>query len=329
MKNSRIIEFAKRIRDSRYTPWVIVFSTLAICIPMAVYGYGNWKAYHSWNLEAHQAVKPALHAASSDWIDWYDLKAQQEMSEWAYALLWIGIIGLVTSVAGIGFIFLNLRSLNEQNRIAQETGEAQTRPFLAVSQNVLLTESHADSLGRWFRLSFTIRNAGTTPAVTPRISIVLFLDSEFTNPPDRRNPIFVSILDERPTISPNQEHSVSAVFSNAGLPQSFDEPPSMSISEDGTIQIYDEVKEKISKDGNMNMCLQIKLEYTDISGLKRYSVGLELEPEEGFTFRRRLHEVKFNPERSLGELSLSDSELLRLRYNCPSTWIFGNTHSPP
>ena len=241
---------------------------------------------------------------------------------WAYSLLWIGIVGLVTSVAGIGFIFLNLRSLNEQNRIAQMTGEAQTRPYLSVSPTAVLTENQSDSLGRNFKLSFAIQNSGTTPAVDPRISVVLYLDSEFTNPPDRESPIFVSVLDKRPTISSGQEQALNIIIRNQGIPPASHASPLVSFTEEGMV-VTDEVANRISDDGNMWMCLQINVEYTDIASSKIYSVAVEFETIEKFSFRRSLSTVTFNAERSLSALSIPNYKLFLLRNNCPPTPVFG------
>lgn len=317
----------KRLREFKrpkeLMSWAIVLLTLGTSIAIAFYGYSSWQSYHNGNLEVLQSARPEPSALQADWANWYDLKAQQEMAEWAYSLLWVGIIGLATSIAGVGFILLNLRSLNEQNRIAAATGEAQTRPYLAIGPNVTLREIEANFLGRQFNLSFSIQNGGATPAVEPRISVVLYLDSEFTNPPDRENPLFVRVLDNRPTIGSSQEQHINLTVQNAGIPPILE--PNLVMSFPTKDRGTDETRERISKDGSTWLCLEIFAEYTDIARTKTFSVGVEFESTGEFSFRRHLPEVNLSADRSLNALSISDSRLYVLNYNCPATWIFGQT----
>ena len=137
-------------RDWRYIAALgcaVLISTL-----VAGYGYSNFRSYqrqHEYErvkATEHQAYEIEENVSGSkggfpgtdqiaptkhtDAATYYDLKAQQDMSEWTYSMLWVGIVGLLASVVGIGFVYANLREMQAQTLATREIGESQTRAWV-------------------------------------------------------------------------------------------------------------------------------------------------------------------------------------------------------
>jgi len=91
----------------------------------------------------------------------YDLQAQQEMAEWAFALLLLGVAGTFSSIAGLIALFLSLAQTRAAIRDNRVLGEAQTRAYVHVDSAVL---RWGDSLGSNPSFTLTAINTGQTPA---------------------------------------------------------------------------------------------------------------------------------------------------------------------
>jgi hypothetical protein len=101
-----------------------------------------------------------IEAAQSDQVtkkDKYDLKAQQEMSEWAYGMLWATVFTIFVGIMGIIFVGLTLR---ETRRI----GQAQVRAYLVCPKgNFISYEKHLS-------VYISIKNVGQSPAKSIRVT---------------------------------------------------------------------------------------------------------------------------------------------------------------
>ena len=101
-----------------------------------------------------------------DYRAYYDLKSQQDMSEWTYSLLWVGIIGLLASAIGIGFVYANLREMQAQTELDRGVGENQVRAFVHASAATLIVGGSGRLLlaSVPHLVSIEVRNTGNTPA---------------------------------------------------------------------------------------------------------------------------------------------------------------------
>ncbi|MHA7899506.1 MAG: hypothetical protein ACX94B_06535 [Henriciella sp.] len=168
-----------------------------IVLALSVYGWMNFKSYqreHAYEREKaseyyasgvgenEQRIEPPVagdvktqRPTASNYAAYYDLKAQQDMAEWAYSLLWVGIIGLLTSIVGVAFVYQNLREMRNQTRATREIGENQSKAYawvagVSVAFPDSISEEPKELLTRLpgkpnIRVQLEARNAGDTPAV--------------------------------------------------------------------------------------------------------------------------------------------------------------------
>lgn len=89
--------------------------------------------------------------------EYYDLKAQQEMAEWALVML------LVTSI-GVVFVALTLKAAADANEGFKASAEADLRPYVFVAG--VRSEKLTDAAGvKCVRLKIGMKNLGRTPAI--------------------------------------------------------------------------------------------------------------------------------------------------------------------
>jgi hypothetical protein len=89
----------------------------------------------------------------------YDLQAQQDMAEWAYALFLLTMAGLIVSVAGLIFLFWSLRQTRTAIKDNREIGEAQTRAYIYVADVVIVRRPNNN-----IQAVISFSNTGQTPA---------------------------------------------------------------------------------------------------------------------------------------------------------------------
>lgn len=128
-------------------------------------------------------VVPNPDAKTPDYPAYFDLKAQQDMSEWTYSLLWVGILGLIATVVGIGFVYENLREMRRQSGIQKDVGENQVKAYLWVSEASLhlrslepakgLLSTMMPAVGRNATIILKVVNNGQTPALDISANAIL------------------------------------------------------------------------------------------------------------------------------------------------------------
>ena len=118
-------------------------------------------------LDDAAGITPNPQTKTPDYATYYDLKAQQDMSEWTYALLWVGVLGLIATVIGIAFVYENLRETRRMTIATREIGEAQSRAYLTIVK----IKFSGDGIGLdyvagdlWILGTILVKNIGQTPA---------------------------------------------------------------------------------------------------------------------------------------------------------------------
>jgi hypothetical protein len=101
----------------------------------------------------------------------YDLQAQQEMAEWAYAIALLTIVSTVIGAIGLVALFASLFQTRTSIKDNREMGEAQTRAYLTASGGTYRIERH----GIYFQPRF--RNTGSSPAkrITTKSKLIVIL----------------------------------------------------------------------------------------------------------------------------------------------------------
>ena len=103
--------------------------------------------------ERLRCLSEAIDSAADSAAAKYDLKAQQDMAEWAFAVVLISIAALIATIIGVGFVWATLR---ETRRI----GQSQVRAYLNISiQN---TSSFDEGIAA--EVHIRIGNTGQSPA---------------------------------------------------------------------------------------------------------------------------------------------------------------------
>ncbi|MGP1274200.1 MAG: hypothetical protein ACQRW7_02130 [Caulobacterales bacterium] len=93
-----------------------------------------------------------------------DIQAQLDMASWTYAILWVGIVGIVVSVVGIALIFETLRETRTLTIETRRIGEAQVRAY--ISSDGFAVKLLAGEAGEIQAVKFIprIKNTGQSPA---------------------------------------------------------------------------------------------------------------------------------------------------------------------
>ncbi|MBB3995322.1 hypothetical protein GGR95_002977 [Sulfitobacter undariae] len=111
----------------------------------------------------------------------YDLSAQEDMSEWAFWLLWVSIGGIAVSTLALYFMWDTLTVTREtlistqvMSLDAHQIGAAQTRAYISMSEGWLREDKgNVDNV-----IEFSVYNSGVTPALDVVVSIDTFLEGE-------------------------------------------------------------------------------------------------------------------------------------------------------
>lgn len=165
-----------------------VLSALAF----GLYGWLQFAGYQADHVEIRSTLSLA---------DALALKPEQDVAEWTYSLIVIGVVGSLLSVAGIVVVGLTLRASREAVAAAQadtkatrEIGENQNRCYVqAISAQLLFMGN-----GRW-RVEVKYHNSGLTPAVNVRHAICVAIKQEHT--PEGQEQLFApnaKFLSRRP-----------------------------------------------------------------------------------------------------------------------------------
>lgn len=94
-----------------------------------------------------------------------DLKAQQEMADWAFAVVLISAVGFFLSLIGVVLIYATFRATRKGNKINQRIGEAQVRAYLSFEQ-AKITIQRKGIFGEIIpRIDLEIVNSGNSPAL--------------------------------------------------------------------------------------------------------------------------------------------------------------------
>lgn len=109
----------------------------------------------------------------------YDLKAQQDMAAWALALLIVSALGLMVTTVGVVYVAMTFR---ETRRMVEEASRSNDAAMIAaraaqesvkvavtsqrpwVGMDNIKTKPEYPEVGREFRITATLRNAGQSPA---------------------------------------------------------------------------------------------------------------------------------------------------------------------
>jgi hypothetical protein len=116
----------------------------------------------------------------------YDLRAQQDMAEWAFVMVLVGLAGLGATVAGLIYIIraynlnasatdyarIAAEAATQQTKIAQQTLAAERRPWVAIDDVGLISFFYEPVNGRIaFDTLVTLRNTGQSPALDVFLSL--------------------------------------------------------------------------------------------------------------------------------------------------------------
>jgi len=115
-----------------------------------------------------------VEAARGDEIskkDKYDLKAQQEMAEWAYGMFLATIFTILVGIIGVVFVWLTLLE-------TRKVGQAQTRAYFGINTYKPYFWNIYPKVG--CSIHINLKNTGTTPALMLGYSV----ETEVTNSSD-------------------------------------------------------------------------------------------------------------------------------------------------
>lgn len=94
----------------------------------------------------------------------YDLEAQQDMSAWAYGMLWVSGVGTIIALVGVVFIALTLHTNTAQVRLAREAMVADQRAWIKIDWEVVSDLVFGEDEAS-VRVKFTQNNTGRSPAL--------------------------------------------------------------------------------------------------------------------------------------------------------------------
>jgi hypothetical protein len=95
-----------------------------------------------------------------------DLKAQQEMAEWAYALLLLSVGGLVVSGCGLIALFVSLSQTRTVIKDTREIGEKQIRAYLSSDAIKIIFDHNTQAI---LEIKYSWKNFGQSPALKCRL----------------------------------------------------------------------------------------------------------------------------------------------------------------
>jgi hypothetical protein len=161
--------------------------------------------------------------APSDSLQTADLKAQQDMSAWAFGMLWVSGIGLMLSALGVWFIWETLKStraalVEAKNatkaaeatvRVTEDSARRQLRAYLIATPKGLTLTATGD-----VSALIQIKNTGQTPAYRIRNQIVFYKAESIAS---FVHPEFENSLSGGPTLGTNVPLSITVSFLGANV----------------------------------------------------------------------------------------------------------------
>ncbi len=103
--------------------------------------------------------------------DQSDLRAQQEMSEWTYALLLLAILGNAVTILGVVYVARTLGAAVQANEGFAQASQRELRPYVfpgATSANATWDDSVVPPVVLDSQFKITWKNVGQTPATRVR-----------------------------------------------------------------------------------------------------------------------------------------------------------------
>jgi len=175
-----------------------LYAAFGIVAVLAAYGWGNFALYQVahrnqgnevaaqtrdnppeqfqtkcvWRGFSHfECITPHQGAQGADPASNYDLRAQQDMAEWAYSLLWVSIVSTFVTACGVIYVALTLNETRKATEAAAKAADAavkandttllvgsnQARAYLTIRPPCAPIEGEAV-------FSYAVSNSGTTPA---------------------------------------------------------------------------------------------------------------------------------------------------------------------
>ncbi|MFL0670944.1 MAG: hypothetical protein ACJLS3_05800 [Erythrobacter sp.] len=117
-----------------------------------------------------ECMEAAIRASHESQRSEQDLKAQRDMSEWAWWLLIVSIAQIPLSIAGLGALIVTIRQSREANEIARGIGEAQVRAYVKCG-NVTCKTIGQDEANDLYSLVIETQNLGQSPALELQVIV--------------------------------------------------------------------------------------------------------------------------------------------------------------
>lgn len=196
--------------------------TVIAALSFAIYAYLEYRANQQLNLHAMKTFGEPQR-------DWLDLRAQQNMAEFALGMLWVAGFTLLVSVVGVvvggASVFLLLRTwqattamTNETARMAEdtrrmanhaETEALETRKLLHAQMRAYVRAKDAKLINRGdgWHVKITLKNDGETPALMVYMRAHVLVRQE--NPPRDSDTVYgtePTYMSKRP-IPPKEDDS--------------------------------------------------------------------------------------------------------------------------
>jgi hypothetical protein len=114
----------------------------------------------------------------------YDLRAQQDMAEWALAMVLVSALGVIVTLAATAYVALTLDATRaaviiaeQANKTAREIGEAQVRAYLTPANPALGIKDQAAGFDDLLPvIKFQIKNTGNSPAFMTQVQAWMKLE---------------------------------------------------------------------------------------------------------------------------------------------------------
>jgi len=146
-------------------------------ISAAKYNDSNYNEHYQWCIEIPDVLERVncltkqKEAQQESKRSKYDLRAQQEMSQWALGMLFASIIALFLNVVGVFAIILTLRETRKMTGTTQEIGQKQVRAYLSSAGGEFCVHSKQDDDGitkHTLVVRPLFKNSGQSPALSLR-----------------------------------------------------------------------------------------------------------------------------------------------------------------
>ncbi len=123
----------------------------------------------------------------------YDLRAQQDMAEWAYAMFLVTGGGTAIAIFGIVLVFFTFGEARQTNVISREMGQRELRAYVGIEK----TEITGVEIGSAPKAKLSFVNSGSTPAYDLKITAYIQIRAY----PTLETAFTIAPLDEEPSNS--------------------------------------------------------------------------------------------------------------------------------